>query len=52
MKTNAITSAILCFIAALVIILAAIAEGSLITLVIGLVIAYMGRNFYKSREII
>ena len=52
MKTNAIISALICFITALIVIPAAIAEGSFIGLVIGIGIALIGRNFYQSREII
>ena len=52
MKTNAIISAILCFIFAAFCIIAAIVKGSFIGLIIGVVAAFIGRNFYQSREII
>lgn len=52
MKTNAIISAILCFVFAAVCIIAAIIEGSFISLIIGIVAVFIGRNFYQSREII
>lgn len=50
MKSNAIISAIICFIFAAICILAAIANYSIITAIIGITIAFIGRNFYLSRE--
>lgn len=52
MKTNAIISAIICFILAGVILLAAIAQVSFIGALIGIALALMGRSFYKSAEAI
>lgn len=51
MKSNAIISAIICYLFAFIAIVAAIAELSLIGAIIGGIMAYMGRSFYLSKEV-
>ena len=51
MKSNAIISAIICYLLSMIIIVAAIVKVSFIGAIIAGVLAYMGRDFYLSREV-
>lgn len=50
MKTNAIISAIICFVIAVITLITAIAQASLIGFCIGILIALIGWDFYRDRE--
>ena len=50
MKTNAIISAIICYLLAAIVIISAIVKVSFIGFIMGGMFFYMGRNFYLSKE--
>ncbi|MBO5387658.1 MAG: hypothetical protein J6A59_05895 [Lachnospiraceae bacterium] len=52
MKSSAIISAAICYIFAFIAIVAAVINLSFIGAVIAGILAYMGRDFYRSREIV